>query len=54
MASSRTLLVEHVDQTSKSHTMDHPTIAPKIARSLAQANKFRSGEGDPLAQARAR
>ena len=52
MASSCTLLVKHVDQTSNSHTVDHSTIAPKTARNLAQANRFRSGEGDPLAQAR--
>jgi len=47
MASSRTLLVKYVDQTSKSHAVDHSTIAPKTARSLAQANRSRLGEGDP-------
>jgi len=52
MPSSRTLLVKHVDQTNKSHAMDHSTIAPKTACSLAQVNRPRPGKGDPLAQAK--
>jgi len=32
--------------------MNYSTIVPKPAPSLAQAKRSRSGEGDPLAQAR--
>jgi len=49
MASS--LIVKHLDQISYHTSMQHSTIVPHLTPSLAQANRSRSGEGSPLAQA---